>query len=221
MVKLGNPKNALWEALLITIIIFILGLLFGIAYENNKVNQINDYYLNSEVFLMDSFALNNLVDIGITNCSIMIDKELAFADKIYFEAKIINNLESAGKITDSLQLIHTKYDALRTFLWITIIKTYNQCGENFLVVVYLYNYDTDNLVEKAEQNTWSRLLSDLKEAHGQEIILIPIAVDSGLVSLDTLVDNFNITKYPSVIINQKHVITKLETVSDLEKYLVD
>jgi len=219
MVKLGNPKNALWEALLITIVIFTLGLLFGIGYENNKVNQINEYYLNSEVSLMDSFSLSNIMDLNISDCSSLINNQMTFADKIYSESQILDNLESAGKITDNLQEIHTKYDALRTFLWISTIKTYNQCKGNFSVIVYLYNYNTNDLVEKAEQATWSRVLSDLKEAYGSKVILIPIAADSNLASLNSLVDNFNITSYPAVIINQKHVITKIPSVGDLEKYL--
>jgi len=39
MVKLGNPKNAFWEAFLIAIVIFVLGLLLGIAYENNNLKK--------------------------------------------------------------------------------------------------------------------------------------------------------------------------------------
>jgi len=49
--------------------------------------------------------------------------------------------------------------------------------------------------------------------------LIPIAVDSNLVSLDSLLEDFEISRYPVVIINEEYVVTELESVDDLLKYL--
>jgi len=49
--------------------------------------------------------------------------------------------------------------------------------------------------------------------------LIPIAADSNLVSLNSLIDKFNVTDYPVVIIDEKYLVYDLSSVSDLDKYL--
>ena len=54
----------------------------------------------------------------------------------------------------------------------------------------------------------------------KDIVLIPIAVDSDLVSLDSLLEDYEISQYPVVIINQKDVLEKIDSVADLEKYLI-
>lgn len=216
---LGNPKNAFWEALLLTVVIFVLGLLLGVAIENSRLNDVNDYYAMSEISLMDIVALNNMFDLESNNCNALINSNLEFADRIYEEAKLLEKYEAAGKLTDNIKLSHKKYDLLRTFLWTNAIKTNQQCSpNNFNVVVYLYEYETEDLAQKATQNVWSKVLFDLKQDKGSEIVLIPIAADSNLVSLDTLVAGYGIEKYPVVIVNDK-VITQLTNMKELEVYL--
>ena len=65
---------------------------------------------------------------------------------------------------------------------------------------------------------WSRILFDLKQKKGDEIILIPIAADSNLASLDSMTEKFEIEKYPVVIIDNKEVVYELSSVEDLEVY---
>jgi hypothetical protein len=99
------------------------------------------------------------------------------------------------------------------------ISTYEKCREGYNVVVYLYEYDTEELTQKAIQNVWSKVLFDLKQEFGQQVILIPIAADANLASLETLLRNFEISQYPIVIINNKEVITELSSTDDLKTYL--
>ena len=56
------------------------------------------------------------------------------------------------------------------------------------------------------QSVWSKILVDLKNQEGDNIILIPIAVDSEISSLNLITHNFNITNYPVLIIDEKHLI---------------
>ena len=218
MVNFGNPKNAIWEAFLITIIIFAIGLLLGVAYEQGQVSKIDSYYVQSEISLMDSIALQNLIDLDSLDCQILIDANVDFADKIYEEAVLIDRLEESGKLKDNLWLAHKKYDALRTFLWINTIKTIETCSEDLSLVVYLYEYNVGDLHQKAKQSVWSKILSDLKKEKGNEVVLIPIAADSELISLDSLISKFNITEYPAVIVNQEFVLNEINSVEDFNQY---
>jgi len=216
---LNNRKRVFWEALFLTVVVFFFGLLIGVAYESTKSSEINEYYATSEVSLMDIFALNSMLSLDSKDCGVLTNSNLKFADKVYNEALLLEKYESAGKVTKEMEIVHKRYDILRTFLWINSIKTFEKCEKNYSTVIYLYEYYSKDLTQKARQNVWSKILSDLKEKEGSNILLIPIAADSDLTSLDALISNFNITSYPVVIINEKDIIYELSSVGELEKYI--
>lgn len=217
---LKSAKNVFWEALLVTGAIFFFGILLGMAFENNRVDKINDYYTLSEISMMDVLALNDIMHTGNLSCNNLMQANIDFADRIYEEARLLEKYEGAGKISDDFRLAHKKYDLMRTFLWANSMKTLEKC-KGFNSVVYLYEYETEDLGQRAIQNVWSKILVDLKEEVGGQILLIPIAVDSDLSSLNAMTRDFNLTQYPVVIINNKHVITELSKVDDLKEYLVE
>jgi len=219
-VILKSRKHVFWEALVITVTVFVLGVLLGIAYEGNRADDINRFVYDSEFNLMDLFIMNNLIDLESIDCRTMIDSNIEFADKIFEEAKQVDLLESSGRITEQTKLAHRRYDLFRTFLWINTIKILDSCPEeNISSVIYLYELETEDLAQKANQNVWSKLLGDLKEKKGSGIILIPIAADANITSLDSLKDKLNIKSYPVIVINEEHVVSQLTSVKDLEKYL--
>ena len=215
---LKNKKRVFWEALLLTLIIFILGMLIGAGFERGKLDEIEQYYTKSEILFMDLFALNERIDSDDT-CEVLMNSNIQLADNIYEEAVLLEKYEVAGKITEGLKLAHRKYDMLRTYLWMNTIDISEKCKGEFNSVVYLYEYDTKDLAVKATQKVWARGLFDLKQEKGNTIILIPIAVDSDLVSLDALLKDFEISRYPVAIINEEHVIEEISSVEDLKAYL--
>ncbi len=218
MKALHNKKRVFWEALLLTLIIFILGMLIGAGFERGKLDEVEQYYTKSEILFMDLFALNERIDSN-ENCDVLISSNIQLADNIYDEAILLEKYESAGKITEGLKLAHRKYDMLRTFLWINTIDISEKCQGEFNTIVYLYEYGPKDLVVKATQNVWGKVLFDLKQVKGNEIILIPIAANSELVSLDALLKDLEISRYPVVIINEEQVIEEVSSVDDLLMYL--
>ncbi len=219
MVRFWNPKNVFWEAFLLALAIFLIGMFLGIAYENSQVDKLDDYYAKSEIFLMDLLALNDLAESNLSDCSTLVNASLSFADRIYNEARILQKAENAGKIKEDFWIIHQKYDMLRTFLWIISNKIYERCDENFSIIIYLYKYNQKDLVKKAKQNVWSKILFDLKIKKGEKIILIPIAADSDSETLNSLTSKFNIKEYPVIIINNEKIVSNLSSIDELEKYL--
>ena len=215
---LENRKRVFWEALLLTVVVFFFGVLIGVAFESAKVSEINNYYVMSEISLMEVFVLNSMIDSNFTECSVLEDSNLKFADRVYNEAVLLEKYESSGKITENIRLAHKKYDILRTFLWINSMKTLDKCGNKYTNVVYLYEYFPEDLTQKAKQNVWSKILYDLKVSKGSQILLIPIAVDNNLVSLNSILERFNVTDYPVVIVNEKHLIYDLNSVKNFDQY---
>ncbi len=216
---LNTPKRAIWEAFLLAGLVFFFGFSLGFAFESSQTKKMNDYYFNSEFYLMDAIALNSLEGEGIFDCKTLSDSYFLFADRIYQEAILLQKYESAEKITTEMKIVHRRYDLLRTFLWANIIKNSKKCDDFPKTVIYLYEYDTEDLAKKATQNVWSKVLFDLKQEEGENILLIPIAVDLDINSLNTIVKSFNISSYPVVIIDNKEVIQELISHEDLKKYL--
>lgn len=215
---LKSRKHVFWEALFLTVVVFFFGMLIGVAFENSQLQKINEYYMQSEISLIDILAMNSISDVKNIDCEFMIETNLNFADKIYEEAVVLENYENAKKLTNGIELAHKKYDLLRVFLWTDSMKILEKCGRSFSSVVYLYDSDPENLEMKATQGVWSKILYDLKQMKKEEIVLIPIGVDGELESVNLMVKRFDVKQLPAVIINNEYVVTELSSVEELEKF---
>jgi len=216
--KLESRKHVFWQAFFLTLLFFFLGLVLGIYLEQIRIDNTNIAFYQSEASLYDSFALGRLLENPLVSCEDLKMASVNFADKIYEEAIELERFDNSNKLTDSLKTIHRQYDLLRTLLWMNVIEMKKNCGE-INTVVYLYEYDVDDLGISAKQLVWSRILKDLKDEKEDEIILIPIAIDQGLVSLDYLTRTYGIREFPAVIFNEKTVLYDHKTVKELEEYL--
>ena len=213
-----NAKHAFWQALFVTILFFLAGLVLGVYLEQIRGDNFNVLSYNSEVSLYDSFALGKLVDSNITSCDNLKKTAISFADKIYNEARELERFDEKNELTDSMKAVHRKYDLLRTLLWMNAIDIKEKCGR-INTVVYLYIYDTKDIGIKSEQLVWERVLSDLKSREGDNVVLIPIAADQGVESLSYLADFYNVKKFPAVVINEKDVIYEQKSADELVDYL--
>ena len=209
-------KYVFLQALLLTIVMFIIGMYVGIVFEDKNLNEVESLFSQSEISLLDIVALNNILEEGKISCDMIVKSNFQVADKIYHEALLLEDYEKAGRITDNLIFIHRKYDLLRTYLWMNAIKTKEKCPSEFSTVVYIYNYEPEELSVKAKQSVWSKILFELKKKYSDKILLIPIANSDDFVSLKVLTEKFGITKYPVIIINEEFVIKDIKDIKDLE-----
>ncbi|MCR4327044.1 MAG: hypothetical protein NUV46_00500 [Nanoarchaeota archaeon] len=192
------------QALLVTVVVFIIGFYIGTSVEAGRAVEINNYYTQSEVSLVDILALNNLAGSKIVSCEELIESNKELLDRVYYEASVLTQYEGSGKLTENLKSLHKKYDVLRTYLWITSIQIKEGCSDDFSTIVYLYDHEEKDLSKKAMQSVWSKLLSEIK-TENENIFLIPIAMDSNLNSLNSLIRNYNVSGSPAVIINEKTI----------------
>ena len=216
-----SQKNAFWQALIVALIMFNIGIFFGYMLERNRVQKIDVLYATSELEMLDVKAINSLISLSNLNCKSAIQENLAFANKIYDEAKLLDRYEVASRISDALILRHKKYDLLRIQLWINSIMIKEKCNSSLHNVVYLYEYGSGEIAieQKAKQSAFSRFLGELKEKHGDSILLIPIAGDIDFGSIKMLRENYNITILPAVLIDEKFKIESIDELKDIEKYV--
>lgn len=214
---LKSKKHVFWEALIITIVIFLAGLFLGMLIETNNSNKIVNLYTQSEIKLADATATTQLTENLKLDCDTIKKINIEFANEVYEEAKLLELYEDSGKLTDSMKLLHKKYDLLRTLLWASNQQSLNRC-HNYNLLVYLYEYNSEDIQTKATQNVWSKILLDVREDNSN-ILLIPIAADQNLTSLNLLMTEHQIEKFPALIINNNQVLYSLKNAQSVQSLL--
>jgi hypothetical protein len=218
---LENQKHVFWEALLVTIVIFAIGIIAGVIFENWRVNKVDSFFKESEITLSDIKAMGEISASMNLECNKSIQQNHAFADRIFKEAEILSRYEGAETITENIRLEHKKYDILRAILWSNSIELKKRCKTDLHTVVYIYQYNNLDIDKKMKQGVFSKILSELKEKKGSEIILIPMAGDNNLSSVSLMMGIYNVSEseLPIILIDEKTKITKVENVEDIIKLI--
>ncbi len=212
-------KSVFWEALILTIFIFASGILVGYILEQNRVSKILTLYQESELNTLDLKIRENILSLGGIDCPSFLNETLKFADKIYGEAVLLDKYESASKLSEGIMIQHKKYDLLRAMLWTDTINFKAKCGGTFDTLIYFYEYKSDSMEIKSTQQVFSNKLSELKVKKGNNIILIPMAGNMNIGSIDYLKKEYNITSLPAILVNEKQKIDSIEGLNTLENYL--
>jgi hypothetical protein len=216
-----NDKNAFWQALVYTIAILAIGFTIGFFFEGVRSDNLQGIYANSEINLMDEQLRAQIANELNISCSIAIKNEFEFADRIYWEATKLENADYATKFSGSLKILHKRYDQLRTILWLEAINIKKRCNAEFHTLVYIYDYEPKDLNQKALQLSMSKELLDIKNKHSDEVLLIPIAGDMDLESLNLILDSKDINKLPAIIIDENRKFENLETLSEIETIIFE
>jgi len=216
---LRNQKYIFLFALIATLIVFNIGIFMGYMLESSRIEKINQMYQNTEMKILDQITQMNSFESFDFDCDKMFDENVRFGNQIFEEASLIKRYEEANIFSEEIVAQHKRFDLLRSLFWINSVKIKEVCDSDYHNVVYFYKYNKPNFEEKSKQNAISNLLYELKEKFGNSILLIPIAGDNDISSVNLLVDKYNITEFPVVLIDEKIVITDISELEDIEKYL--
>ena len=191
----------------------------GYRLESYRVEKIDNMYFESEMLLLDQRIQRDSLEFIGLNCNSLIKENIKFADKVYEEALTIQKYENANRINSEVILQHKRYDLLRTLFWINSIRIKEKCKSDYHNIVYIYQYNDPSLDQKAQQRVFSKILEELKAKKGDEIMLIPLAGDNDLSSINLLMEKYEITSLPVILIDEKVRIENVETLEDIEKHL--
>ena len=212
-------KSVFIWALVATIVIFGLGVFMGFLIENSLSEKISDLNKESEINFLDIRIRDEIFDLVGLDCEKAIEENIKFGDKIYEEALLLVRYEESNKVNNELKLRHKKYDTLRTLFWVNSIKLKKKCPGSFHTIVYVYDYDEPSLEQKAKQKVYSNLLYELKQKKANEIILIPIAGDMNISSLDLLMSQYGVSELPSILVDEKTILTGAVSLEEVEEVL--
>ncbi len=218
-----NSKNAFWQALIITIFVFIAGLVLGLYVELSNVNKSDLLIRNAEIELMDQqIKISGLINGFNVDCNQAKNNLFIFADEIYKDVMKFEETGGQSKFTvNQMRTLHKKYDLLRVNLWIEALEMKERCNESFHTVVYLFDYDSPDVDVRSKQRVLSLILMDLKYAHPEDVLLLPIASNLNLGSIEIIKQNHNVLNIPSIIIDESVVIGSVVTLEELEQVIFD
>ncbi len=191
----------------------------GYMLESSRIEKINKMYLEAEMELLDQRIQRDTLDTFDFECGALIKENIEFGDKIFEEALVIDRYEKANRINKEIIMQHKRFDLLRTLFWINSIYIKEKCNSDYHNLVYIYQYNEPSITQKAKQKFFSNLLLEIKEKKGNNVMLIPIAGDNNISSIDLILDKHNITEFPVILIDEKIIITDVESIGDVEKYL--
>lgn len=212
----GN-KGAFWQALVFTLVVFGIGMIFGYFLENSRADKIEFALIGSEINLLDEQLRSGIIGSGNLSCDVAVASTFSFADKIYSDALMLEKYADAGKFSnDVLMALHRKYDLLRMILWDESIRLRNRCG-GFNTIVYFFHYNIGDINLKARQVLYSRILMDIKNKHSNKVLLIPIASNMDLASVELAMEKYRVEETPSIFVNENKVISEVITFEEFEK----
>lgn len=214
-----NNKYAFLEALIMALFLFGAGFLFGIFFENNRSSEIQDLYYDFEITVSDVSSSLNVISSSDLNCDSFWSNLIYLNDKIYQTALKLEKYDNSNKITKELIALHKQYDLLRAVLWNQFIFAKKICGNKMNTIVYLYDYKNPTIQKKSVQGAFSNYLVNIDKKYPNDIVLIPIAADLNITTLDLLIKSYKINNYPVVILNEKYVFNDLDSLTKLEDTL--
>lgn len=212
-----NSKHAFWQALVFTVIVFGIGLSLGFLFELSRNNTVENTIYSSEISLLDQQLRAYSITSFNVSCDIAKQSLFEFADRIYEEASQLETYDGVSKFQNTLGILHRRYDLMRLLVWSESIDLKQRCNLPFHTAVYFYDYGTQDLKEKVVEGTFANILSDLKQAHGNDLLLIPIAANLNLTSVDVLLNSYNINSFPAILIDEKNKVSENTTYSELEQ----
>lgn len=218
MEMIKNQKFIFLYALILTLVVFNLGVFMGYMLEASRTNKINRMYIEAEMEVLDQRIQNDASAVVNFSCGDLVQENINFGDKIFNEALQIKRYEDANRINEDIIFQHKRFDLLRTLFWVNSIKIKKKCNSVFHTIVYIYKYNNPSVAQISEQKFFSNLLSELKEKWGHNIMLIPIAGDNDLISLDLLMKEYGVAELPTILIDEKFKITEVNNIEDIEKY---
>lgn len=214
-----SQKKVFWKAAVLTLIIFLLGVLLGYYLEKERISEIEEQYKNVEIEWADAKLQTLYYQLmSPLFCESAIKENLEFADRSYKEGLKLEEYEESNKIMSKMFYEKKRYVLLKLEFWINSILLQEKCNAKYTNLVYFYKNEP-NINEKSEQETQSRILNNLKTKYGPQLMLIPLPLDMNLTMVNVFRDTYNITSVPSILINEKIKLEGIHDIEELEKMI--
>ncbi len=212
-------SDVFWKAFVLTLVIFVLGMLVGFWIDNGRVEEIRAEYKGMEISSNDARlqALYYQVFRNSSNfCEPAIQENLVFSEKVYSEGVRIERYEKINKLAPSLVTDKRRYILLKLQFWFNSIELKRTCKANYTNLVYFYSHYNTTMPEHVQ----SKVLQEVKESCGPNLMLIPLPVDLNITTIDIIKKQYNITLTPTLLINEEVKLEGLHGKDELWRHII-
>ncbi|MBI4153869.1 hypothetical protein HY501_00895 [Candidatus Woesearchaeota archaeon] len=211
-------KNKYIVAGIITLAVFIIGLLLGVSLSGERMNyaqeqmriqklgidslQIQYQFLNSFNIQNSCSAISKTFEVNVKNLIDLGNKIEKYSSDVNFNVEEFNDLKR-------------EYILAELRYWILSKKAKEACSRDFITILYFYSDEEDCF----SCSTQSRILTYLKGQLDNKLLVF--SIDGSFQTepmVSILKESYNITSYPSVVIDDQ-AYNGLLTEEDLTKEL--
>jgi hypothetical protein len=211
-------KNVFLKTSILTILVFVIGFFVGVFFDNLRLEEIKGRITEIDNLWNDARLLQSYIQkfSNITpHCEFLLDENLKLGDKIYAEGLRIERYEETNRFAPFFDLEKKRYALLDLQFWINSIDLKKLCNADYSTVIYFYSQYS----ETAEQGFQDKVLLDLKQKCGPQIIYITFPADMEISTIEIIKNIYNIEKIPSILINESILLSSPVSMGGLEKYI--
>lgn len=215
-------KDVFWKAAVLAVIIFGLGVLLGYVVEEWRFSRLEQdtRILESEwedVRLQSEYY--KLFDPTKENCAAAIDKNIEFADRVYWQSRQYADYKKATKIAPKLAFLEEKrHVLLRLQFWLNSVYLKDKCDADYINIVYFYA-SRPTPEQEGKQDVQAGVLHELKMRYSADVMLIALPTDFDVSLIDIMLEQYTIDSIPAVLIDERFELEGVSSVEDIEEYI--
>jgi hypothetical protein len=205
------------SAALIAALLFAAGLAIGYDLNSQRLTEIEQKSQEMIKTLQD-FQLQFLfLDVLSKNASCpVLDQIMAYTVKNYEQigAKLAN--KELEDYTQYENLLRDYYVASINY-WLLAKKLEQSCGQKYKTILFFISKSCDQYIPNPCDDQ-AFVLTYLKQQMGEELLIFTINSDIQEPAIQALVNYYNITEYPSIVVDEK-IYTGFQNLETLTKLL--
>ena len=195
--------NIFVKAAIITTFVFLTGVIFGLWLSEERVSQLEGEINNMNEEIQDTnlqFMISDVLENNLS-CKYLEKQALLLADKATTLGREVEKYEDVKKLSDKgLMDLKKRYVSMLIQDWLMVEKIKKNCGSNYVTVLYFYQrYKCGDC---ANQGT---VLTYLREKSDGQMMVYPIDKDTPLYLVSLLMEMYNVTTFPSIVVNGKTI----------------
>lgn len=209
--------NIYTKALIPTLLVFLIGIMAGIWIDNFRLASARKSISESEISWNDAQLFNAYFrSLGTESCDTALDINLQYNENIYSRGTEIEKTIKSSVFTPEVEQEWKRYNLLQLQFWLNSVELKEKCNFDYHTIVHLDELHP-NISSQVDSKLQSQILVDLKEKCGNKIMLIPLDVDLGLISINSIVNQFSIQELPAIVIDENIVLQGITSVKELQE----
>jgi hypothetical protein len=186
------------NAFAVATIVFLLGLFVGETIANSKINKIMDTAEEIRLEILDLELQQSLSEYDPCGRTYLYSLGAKLDD---IGASLAYLEEERGKQDQSVIDLKKPYTLLQVRHYLLIRNRMEKCDEDYITLLFFYSNKREYVQDSEKQGYVLKYFSDKYGYERVKVYAIDVDLDLGIV--DMLKSQYNITEYPSTVVNDQ------------------